>query len=172
MKPPQWLIALGVPEMCISQNSSAKEHARRFSIRPQPGDSVWRIKTDGCWINNEDVRRVDYIFWVKSATSTKGIVLLVELKGKHVGDALDQVSQTLERLCKQSDHRGIHTGAHHQSPGHDLVAGQGIRAYVVLSRGRGVRQRLKENEAIRRKYGVRVIFHEQQLFVDGIENLP
>ncbi|WP_124681787.1 hypothetical protein [Candidatus Viridilinea mediisalina] len=103
MKPPQWLIDLGIPESCISQNSSAEERSRRFLIRPKPGDTIWRIKVDGCWISSANIRKVDYLFWAKSVKATKGIVLLVELKGKDVGTALDQIDQTLERICKRSE---------------------------------------------------------------------
>ena len=38
MSPPHWLTALGIPEECISNHSSAEENRRRFSIRPQRGN--------------------------------------------------------------------------------------------------------------------------------------
>ncbi|RRR72140.1 MAG: hypothetical protein EI684_10525 [Candidatus Viridilinea halotolerans] len=171
MKAPQWLTRLGIPEACISQKSSVQEKSRRFSIRPQLGDSVWCVKLDGCWIHGDTARRIDYLFWVKNAKS-KGIILLIELKGKNFGDALEQIRQTLERLCKNAQDQGIHTGLHRQSPGHDPVEGRGVRAYVILSRGGGVKQRLKDREYLRKKYGVRVVVYGQELVVNGVDRLP
>jgi hypothetical protein len=53
--------------------------------------------------------------------------------------------------------------------GHDPVIGGGIRAYVVLSKGRGVPQRQRERERLRQQYGVLVRTSEQHLEVSGID---
>jgi hypothetical protein len=167
--PPEWLTALGIASPCISNNSSANERGRSFSIRPLPGDVVWRVHVDGCWVIGRE-RRVDYLFWARSSTGRRRI-LLVELKGKDFGSALQQVEASLQQLCKKADGHGIHTGVHQTSPGHDLHE-QGVRAYVVLSKGKGVPQRQSEKERLRRRYDVIVIQQSQRMEVIGVDALP
>jgi hypothetical protein len=169
MKAPQWLRALEIPDACISQASSAGEGRRRFVIHLGEGDQIWRVKMDGCWLTSSDEKKVDYLFWGSSASGRK-VILLVELKGKHFGRALEQVKSTLQRICKRADGRGIHTGAHQESPGHNLS--EGVLAYVVLSKGKGVPQRQRERERIRQCYGVRVYPKSQRFDVNGIDALP
>jgi len=172
MSPPQWLTALGIPEECVSNHSSAEEKGRRFSIRPQRGnerDQIWRVHVDGCWIQG-DAKRVDYLFWGQSASGRRG-VLLVELKGQDFGKALEQIESTLGRLCKRSGGNIIHTGVHLDAPPHDPPEKGGVRAYVVLSSGRGVPQRFRERQRIQKRYDVIVYPHEQRLEADGLDAL-
>jgi len=116
-------------------------------------------------------KRVDYLFWGQSNAGRR-VVLLVELKGKRFGDALQQIERTLERLCKQADGGGVHTGHHQASPGHDRHDDGGVRAYVVLSSGRKVPQHRQEIKHIWKRYGVLVRHAEQRLEVKGIDALP
>lgn len=172
MSAPQWLTTLGIPEECISNSSSAQEKGRRFSIRPRRSnqiDEIWRIQVDGCWMQ-DDVKRVDYLFWGQSATGQR-VVMLVELKGKNFGRALEQIERTLQRLCRRSDGNIIHTEAHLDSPGHDPPESGGMRAYVVLSKGSGVPQRLRERQLIQERYGVVVYPHEPRPPVNGLDAL-
>jgi hypothetical protein len=168
MSAPAWLTTLGIPEGCIARKSSAEEHTRRFSIRSQPGDIVWRVKVDEGWLQSGGDKRVDYLFWGQSASGRK-VILLVELKGENFGKALLQIESTLDRLCKRADGNGIHIGPHLHSPGHALLAEGGVRAYVVLSKGKGVPLRLKEQELLRKRYGVFVRTGERHLDVKGID---
>ena len=175
MSAPEWLKALGIPESCISQHSSAKEGKCSFTIDRQKlggtRDEIWRVKVDNCWLPGAGEKKVDYLFWGQSVSGCK-VVMLVELKGGHFGKALQQIESTLQRLCKQADGKGIHTDNHRSSPGHDQHDTGGVRAYVVLSKGRGVRQRQHAQERIRQCYGVRVHASTQVLRVEGIDALP
>jgi hypothetical protein len=168
LNPPKWLTALGIPEECISRNSSAAEHGRSFAIQRRKGDKVWCIKLDDCWWRDSTAKKVDYLFWVQSSSAKKA-VLLIELKGKNFGAALEQVVSTLQKLCKKSDGKGIHTGPHNASPGHDLLTEGGVRAYVVTSGG--VSQRQSERERIRKQYGILVYTHTQRFQFDSVDAL-
>ena len=168
MTSPKWLTTLGIPETCIARKSSAEEHTRRFSIHPQPGDIIWRVKADGCWLQSTGEKKVDYLFWGQSAKGRKAI-LLVELKGEDFGKALQQIKSTLDQLCKRADGEGIHTGAHRISPGHDPLATGGVLACVVLSKGKGVPQRQRERERLRQRYGVLVRTGERHFEVNGVD---
>lgn len=171
MKTQQWLEALGIPKDCISRSSSAKEKKSSFSIRPQPGDEVWRVKVDDGWFSSNDGKKVDYLFWAKSKRGRK-LIVLVELKGIDLRKALQQVEATLKRLCKQSPTKGIHTGAHRASSGHDLTRAGGVRVVIILSSGQKVPRRQRELERLRRKYKVRVHICTKRLFVKGVDALP
>ena len=168
MNVPKWLTDLGIPENCVSHQSSSEEHGRRFSIRPRRGDTIWHIQVDGCWLRSIESKKVDSLFWGQSASGRK-VVLLVELKGSDFGQALGQINSTLARLCKRADGHGIHIGSHLGSPGHTSLARGGVCAYVVLSKGRGVPLRLKEREQLRKRYGVLVHTGERQIEIDGID---
>ena len=173
MTAPAWLLELGIPEDCISNSSSAREKGRRFSIRPRRGsnaDRIWRIQVDGCWLP-EDVKKVDYLFWGQSGSGRK-LVVLVELKGQDFGKALQQIRSTLDFLCKGSVGNRVHTGVHGMSPGHDLPAARGIKAYVVLATARGVPQRQADRERIRKRYGVVVYHQKQRVEIDGLDAVP
>jgi hypothetical protein len=167
---PKWLTALGISEECLSKKGSAKEGRCRFSIRLHPGDKLWRVKVDGCWLSSTDGKKVDYMFWAETAAGKK-LIFLVELKGQDFGSALQQIEHTLQRLCKNGDDHGIHAGIHHSSPGHDSPQLGGVRAYIILSSGRKVPQRLSRLEFIRKRYGVPIYRYEQQKEFDGLEGL-
>jgi hypothetical protein len=129
----EWFRAIGIPETCVEKRSSCEENGRSFSIAPEKSDEIWRVTVDGCWID-DDQQKVDYLFWVKSKSDKKAIIL-VELKGGDYGKALSQIDSTLRMLCKYSRENIIHTGPHQASPGHNLVSDNGVQAYVVLSQG-------------------------------------
>ncbi len=168
---PAWILNLGIPAECVDQRSSAREKGRRFSIAPLRDDTIWRIHMDGCWLQTSDQKRVDYLFWGQSA-SNKRVIILVELKGKQFGSALKQVEATLQHLCKRANDRGIHTGSHYQSPGHDPHARGGIRVYIVHSGGERVSRRQADIERIRQRYGVRVRTFEQHGQIARLDNIP
>lgn len=170
MSVPKWLTDLGIPENCIARKSAAEERGRRFSIRPRRGDAIWHVQVDGCWLRNIDGKKVDSLFWGQSASGRK-IVLLVELKGSDFGQALAQINDTFAKLCKRADGHGIHLGSHLDSPGHTSLADGGVRAYVVLSKGKGVPQRSNERERLRKRYGVLVQPGERQIEIDGIDSV-
>lgn len=168
---PDWLLRLNIPEDCISSQSAVKEKGKVFVITPQQGDEVWQVKLDGCWWFESNKKKVDYLFWVGSASGKK-LILLVELKGNKFGVVLDQIESTLNFLCKKGLNQGIHSGIHHDSPGHNAVCHQGVHAYAILSSGRNIPQRLREREKIRPKYGVVVHPKTKKLAVKGVDQLP
>lgn len=170
MSVPGWLLALGIPENCITGNSSAEENKRRFSIRPQAGDEIWCVKVDNGWITDNTHRKVDYLFWGQSKSGRR-VVLLVELKGSNFRQAIRQIESTLQQLCKNSEDGGIHTGNHRNSPGHGTHSQGGVQAYVVLSKGPGVAQSQTEIRRIQKSHGVRVILRGQRFEANGLDAL-
>ena len=97
---------------------------------------------------------------------------MVELKGKDFGTALQQIEASLQHLCKLADGQGIHMGNHRLSPGHDRHDRAGVRAYVILSKGKGVPLRQTERARLSKQYGVIVHPYSQRLEVKGVDALP
>jgi hypothetical protein len=98
--------------------------------------------------------------------------LLVELKGKNFGQALEQIEATLQLLCKRSGRNIIHAQTNVNLLEHDPPTRGGVCAYVVLSKGRGVPKRQAERRKLQQRYGVIVYPHSQELRIDGLEKLP
>jgi len=179
MSIPEWFILAGIPEVCVEKRSSCKENGRSFSIIPEKSDTIWRVSADSCWINKSR-KKVDYLFWVKSKSGKRAIIL-VELKGGSYGKALAQIDSTLQLLCKYSYGNIIHTGPYQKLPGHTPVKDSGIQIYVILSQGhsaserrksgRKIPQRFSKLEALRRKYRVRVMKKTKRFEVKGVDKL-
>ena len=153
---PLILAGLDIPEHCIDERTSAQENRRKFEIRRHAQETVYRIKVDDCWLSNQDGKKVDYLFWCANG---KERLSLVELKGGDFGKALEQVESTLRILFQQEPQlrQFADTG--------------GICSYVVLSKGSGVRQRLKEIARLKKTYKVIVRPHGQQLEINGLDAL-
>ena len=164
------LLSSIIPPECVSSRSSVREHKRRFSIRPQAGDQICCVKLDGCWLQSESVKRVDFLFLGKSASGKK-LVLLVELKGGDFGKALDQIEATLQFLCKKRHRNIVHKSNHKDALAHDAPEKGGVRAYVILSHGQKVGRRSNRVEAIRKRFGVRV-YAREAVSVTGLDALP
>ena len=145
---PQIVESLNIPDHCVSQSTAVTEQKRRFAIDRQPGDIIWCIRVDGCWLDSAG-KRVDYLFY-GSVRSGKECLSLVELKGSDFCAALKQILNTVEHLYNiKAELR-------------QFAAARRLTAYVVLSKGPGVRQRLKERRRIEKKYHIIVTPKGQQ----------
>ncbi len=128
------------------------------------------MRLDDCWIRG-DQRRVDYLFYCASAAGGRKIVL-VELKGLHLSDALTQIRNTLGQLCKRGVGEGIHSGSHRNSPGHEATQAGGVSAYVILSKYRATALDQREVKNIAKDFRVIVTPKSQLLSIHGVEQLP
>ena len=147
-------VRLGVPDGCITNSTSASENKRTFTIERQPGDQVWRVKVDHCWLHDQDGAKTDYLFWCQSAGGQK-YIFLVELKGRDFSHALEQIEAMLARLCRKVEGNLVHRRVDHRaSPGHGLTSAGGVRAFAVLSQGGEVQTNQKEIARIRQRYNV------------------
>ena len=147
-------VRMGISADCITNSTSASENRRVFTIERQPGDQVWRLKVDHCWLHDRDGAKTDYLFWCQSATGQK-YIFLVELKGRDFSHALEQIEAMLARLCKKANGNMVHQRNDYKaSPGHDLTTLGGIKAFVVLSQGSEVQTNQREIARIRQRYNV------------------
>jgi hypothetical protein len=67
------------------------EHGKQFTIQNENKISVKQVKVDGCLIKDER-KRCDYLFEIEK----KSLVIYLELKGKNVGHAYEQLVSTIE----------------------------------------------------------------------------
>lgn len=152
----EFCVRLGIPPGCISESTVASEHGRKFRIDRRPGDKVWRVQVDHCWLDDHDGAKTDYLFWCQSASGQKQIIL-VELKGRDFSHALEQIEAMLARLCQKSAVNLVHRRADlRASPGHDLTSAGGIKACVVLSKGDEFQYNNVKIARIRKRYQVNV----------------
>ncbi len=170
LPPPAWLSELGIPADCISSQTAVGDDNARFRIQKAPGDEVWCVRVDGCWLP-DNLKKVDYLFYCSSAAGAKKVVL-VELKGSHLPDALAQIRSTLRQLCKLGVRQGIHKGMHRNSPGHEPTQSGGVHAYVILSKFRSTVLNQREIQDIAKQYQVVITPKSQLLSVSGVDRLP
>lgn len=96
--PRDWMLALGVPDGCIEEGKrAAEERGRSFLLHVPKGARAFRTKVDGCWFTGNTPKRVDFLFCVELPDGSWA-VLLVELKGGHFKEALEQIDSTFRQL--------------------------------------------------------------------------
>jgi len=97
-------------EKCTTQSTNklitASEHNRKLTIKNPSEKSVRKIKVDGCLIVDSS-KRCDYMFEIIDDPAANKIcsVIYVELKGRHIQEAYEQLVATIDRFI--DDHRGI-----------------------------------------------------------------
>ncbi len=102
-------------EKCTTQSTNklitASENNRKLTIKNPSAKAVRKIKIDGCLIVDSS-KRCDYMFEIidNSAPDKICSVIYVELKGRHIQEAYDQLVATIDRFI--DDHRGIKKGCH------------------------------------------------------------
>lgn len=146
MSPPAWLIALGVPGKCMEPLAAAQENQRRFKLEVARNRTVWRVRVDGCWLSSPQQKKVDYLFCVEEPSGSWKLIL-VELKGKDFGHALEQIRQVVEFIKAQ--------------PTFHQLGSQPIQAVVVLSNGNNVPAYQRERDRLRARHGIQVIAKSQ-----------
>lgn len=94
-----FLKILHVPQCCVHAGKDAQENGRRFRILAPNDAIVLRTHVDGCWVDNNYEKRVDYLFCIENLKELK-MLILVELKGGDYRHALKQINDTMELLNK------------------------------------------------------------------------
>jgi hypothetical protein len=100
---------------CTTQTTNklitASEHNRKLTIKNPSGKAVRKIKVDGCLIVDSS-KRCDYMFEIiDDPVSEKiGSVIYLELKGRHIQDAYEQLVATIDRFI--AEHRGTEKACH------------------------------------------------------------
>jgi len=81
-------------EKCTTKRTdkiiAVSEHGRKFTIQNDGKISVNQVKVDSCLIN-DDRKRCDYLFEIEG----KIFVIYLELKGKHIDKAYEQLVATM-----------------------------------------------------------------------------
>lgn len=134
-----WMSGLGVPDCCVTVKTAATENGRRFALLAPTGVAVLRVHVDGCWLRENQQRKVDYLFTAEFAKD-KLLCLLVELKGKQYGEALAQIEDTLKHL--------------ETIPAYRKERPATLVAHVVLSQGNQIPRYQNQEEKLRSRYGL------------------
>ena len=149
-----FLARLGVPDRCISDKRTAEEHSRSLHINVKKDWLVERAQVDGCWICGTEQKRVDFLFHVATRSQAGDQrAVLVELKGGHIGHALEQVDSTLSYLSRISHWS--------RAPGLKKFA------FIVVSNGRNIPSYANKKLKIQKQYEVNISIKEHVVIKAG-----
>lgn len=81
---------------CFSNSSAASENGKRFSFKNPNNLTICKVQVDGCLINDQNKKKCDFFFSVPQVNK----YYLVELKGKHIEIALEQITETFVHVNK------------------------------------------------------------------------
>lgn len=100
---------------CATQTTNklitASEHNRKLTIKNPSAKAVRKIKVDGCLITDSS-KRCDYMFEIIDDLASDKInnVIYLELKGRHIQEAYEQLAATIDRFI--AEHQGIKKACH------------------------------------------------------------
>ncbi len=126
----------------------AKQKGKSVFISVNDGNEyVIFFKIDGGYISSSD-RKADYMIYYHDFNNEKRYLLLIELKGSNVKDAIQQLETTIN----------------HNKIKNILEGFQGIKVAIVISHG-GSPSPIKEYEAkFRKRYGISLqVFRRKRL---------
>jgi len=78
---------------CLINGTSYKESGKSISIEGDRNEQILFFKIDGCYIDSSSSRKCDLL--VIYSDSEWRFIILVELKGKKIKDAIEQFEQTI-----------------------------------------------------------------------------
>lgn len=91
-----------IPDECVTESSgqrvTAKENKKTFAVLNPSGKVIRKVKVDGCVITDASTIRCDYLFEIGTPLDA---VLYVELKGKNIEHACEQLSSTLKLFSRR-----------------------------------------------------------------------
>ena len=78
---------------CLINGTSYSESGKKISIKGSRSEQVLFFKIDGCYIVSSDSRKCDLL--IAYSDSEWRFLILAELKGKKIDDAIEQFKQTI-----------------------------------------------------------------------------
>lgn len=140
---------LGAPgkEDCFEQATAAKENGKEVSILKPSHLTVCKVQIDNCLVKSNDLNKCDYFFRVCETQ----VNILVELKGKKILHAVDQIVQTFLLLNKHLK----------QEP-------KAFKGYIISSSvPRAAEQNFRrEQERVLKEHGFFIQKHHNKLVLD------
>ena len=89
-------------EQCRDNSHIAEENRKRFEIKRKDGLEIQRYRVDGClFIRGSHDKRCDYFFEINTTPRT---VFYVELKGKKIKHAVEQITATYQHVDIKTRH--------------------------------------------------------------------
>jgi len=76
----------------LASSNVASENKKSFKIETNNKSNYCRIRIDDCIIESEKQKKCDYLFF----ESTRPVFIFVELKGRELEKAVEQIAQTVE----------------------------------------------------------------------------
>jgi hypothetical protein len=74
---------------------TAKEKGCEYRLENRSGGQVCQVKLDGCYLQDPTQRKCDFLF----IACQSGDAYFVELKGKHIVEAVKQIAATIDQMA-------------------------------------------------------------------------
>ncbi len=82
---------------CFSTAGSATENGKKFFFNNPANKKICRVHVDNCLIKDQSIKKCDYLFEIQEDSR----YYLVELKGKSIDIAIEQITSTFEFVNKK-----------------------------------------------------------------------
>jgi hypothetical protein len=80
---------------------TVQENKRKYILNNLSAQQVCKIQIDGCVIDDQNQRKCDYLIIVCKTEDAKEEMYFIELKGKDLISAVEQLTQTIEYFQTQ-----------------------------------------------------------------------
>ncbi|TAE59346.1 MAG: hypothetical protein EAZ87_09895 [Nostocales cyanobacterium] len=80
---------------------TVQENKRKYILNNLSAQKVCKIQIDGCVIDDQNQRKCDYLIIVCKTEDAKEEMYFIELKGKDLISAVEQLTQTIEYFKPQ-----------------------------------------------------------------------
>jgi hypothetical protein len=80
---------------------TVQENKRKYILNNLSAQQVCKIQIDGCVIDDQNQRKCDYLIIVCKTEDAKEEMYFIELKGKDLISAVEQLTQTIEYFKPQ-----------------------------------------------------------------------
>lgn len=140
---------------CVSPGTVLAEQGRVFSLRPEKGEYAVFLRPEKCPEWPKEGKKCDGVILCAHQDDPEFMVVLVELKGGHVGHALDQLESTCRDLCSKGATLGIKHQIWKQSLGTQGL-GHSRRVFGIILGKKGISQRQDRIKKLNNTLGLRV----------------
>ncbi|MCH4895959.1 hypothetical protein E0494_04515 [Marinilabiliaceae bacterium JC040] len=84
----------------ISNNKILKLNENKSTLYVDNAKGIVKIKVDGCAINDNNILKCDYLLHILDESDNKKVIkeIFIELKGKNIPHAIEQIKNTIEIL--------------------------------------------------------------------------
>lgn len=155
---------------CIDSGHRLAESGRVFSLRPADGEEAVFIRPEACPEWPQGTKKCDAVVISRSRDEKTFSVVLVELKGGHVENALNQIEITCRAMCLNSNAR---TNKHGflKNKLNQMGWKHSGRVYGIIIGKKSIAQRQQHFKKLLQSLGLRVLSRTENIQGKSINDL-